>query len=404
VGFVKWRWRASGWRADVLWAAATTALAVADASLDYPIDAGQRRVGLLMAVAGGLSMGLVRRWSFAALVAEAVVVLVTGRLSPFTVEVPLLLLLVALGMLAYRSGWPTTATGTAAVYVVMLLNVAATGSETVDWPRGVVSVVSLAGLTATPVAVGRYLDGVRRARRAAEERAAEAETRRSIESRAARLAERSRIARDLHDIVAHHISAMTLRASSGKLALDVAGDTALAGTALADVACTGRRVLDELRGLLAVLLDPDTIDAEAEPLVADPEAAVADAAERVRGGGVPVTVELDPRLAEASLLVRATVARVVQESLTNVLKHAGPGTATAVSVTVAATGAVRLRVGNERPSQEWWVRRVPALPTSGHGLTGIRQRVALLGGQLVAGPTPDRGWAVTVELPGKGDR
>jgi signal transduction histidine kinase len=400
-----WRWRASGWRADVLWMVAATALAVADASLDYPIDAGQRRVGVLMAVACGLSVGLVRRWPLAALVAEAAIVLVTGRLSPFTVAVPLLLVLVALGVLAYRSGWPTVAAGAVAVYVVMVLNIAATSSETVDWPRGVVSVVSLAGLTATPVAIGRYLDGVRRARRVAEERAAEAEARRTVESRAARLAERSRIARDLHDIVAHHIGAMTLRASSGKLALDTAGDTSVARAALEDVAATGRRVLDELRGLLAVLRDPGSIDAVgAEALFADPEAAVADAAERVRASGVPVTVDLDPRLANASSLVRATVTRVVQEALTNVLKHAGPGTATLVRVTVAATGAVRLRVGNEQPQQETLAQHAPVLPASGHGLAGMRERVALLGGRLVAGPTPDLGWAVTVDLPGKADR
>jgi hypothetical protein len=178
-----WRWRVSGWRADVLWMVAATGLAVVDASLDYPIDAGQRRVGVLIAVASGLSVGLARRWPLVALAAEAVVVLVAGRLSPFTVAVPLLLLLVALGVLAYRSGWPPSAAGAVGVYVVMVLNVAATGSETVDWPRGVVSLVSLAGLTATPVAMGRYLDGVRRARRVAEERAAEAEARRTVESR-----------------------------------------------------------------------------------------------------------------------------------------------------------------------------------------------------------------------------
>jgi signal transduction histidine kinase len=384
---------------------ATTALTVVDALIDYPMSGEQRWAGVLLAVVAGAAVVTVRRWPLTTLAVEAVVVLVAGRASPFTVAVPMVLALVALGAVAYRSGWPVTAGAAVGVYAVMVFNVTTTGSETVEWPRRVVPMLTLAGLTAAPVAMGRYLEGLRRARRVAEERAAEAEARRAIESRAARLAERSRMARELHDIVAHHVGAMTLRASSGKLALDTVGDRAVAGAALADVAATGRRVLEELRGLLAVLLDPETVDTDgAEALVADPEAAVVDAAERVRAGGVPVTVALDPRLAAASLLVRATVARAAQEALTNVLKHAGPGTPTDVAVGVAPTGTVRLRVANGRPARETPARRAPgpaALPGSGRGLAGMRERVALLGGRMVAGPTPELGWAVTVDLPRK---
>jgi len=190
---------------------------------------------------------------------------------------------------------------------------------------------------------------------------------------------------------------MTLRASSAKLALDTGGDPAAATAAFADVTSTGRRVLDELRGLLSVLRDPDALDTPW--LVADPESAIEDAVEQVRAAGVVVGVTIEPGLTEASLLTRATIARVVQEGLTNILKHAGPGTSGTLTVATRSPATLVAQIHNERPPQ-----RQPRLPASGHGLAGMRDRVALLGGVLVAGPTPDRGWSLRVELPSTGDR
>ncbi len=231
--------------------------------------------------------------------------------------------------------------------------------------------------------------------RASEARLLEAEARQHAAVRAAQLAERSRLAHDLHDIVAHHVVAMTLRASSGRLAVDTSGDVAVAAAALGDIAETGRRVLDELRGLLAVLHDPDATDDKA--LVTEPKAAIADAVARVRTAGVPVTFDLGPGLAGASLLVQTTAARVVQEALTNVLKHAGPGTATRLTARVEPPHTLWIRIENEHPVE----RPLPpaVLPGSGHGLAGMRNRVALLGGTLTAGPTQDGGWTVAVALP-----
>jgi len=205
---------------------------------------------------------------------------------------------------------------------------------------------------------------------------------------------RRELGNDLHDIVAHHVGAMTLRASSGRLAIDACGDVAVAAAALSDIAETGRRLLEELRGLLAVLQDPA---AEEAALVIEPKAAIADAVARVAAAGVPVTFDLDPALAGTSLLVRTTAARVVQEALTNVLKHAGPGTPTRLTTRVEPPHILWIRIENEEPIEP--PPTPAALPVSGHGLAGMRNRVAMLGGMLTAGPSKKGGWTVAVALP-----
>jgi signal transduction histidine kinase len=301
-------------------------------------------------------------------------------------------MLILLGVIAYRYGWRTAGIGWTITWGPLASLGAFDGSTALG--DGLLFALVMAGVAAAPVAFGRYRRGVRSAADVAQERVVEAEAWRHVETRAARLAERSRLARDLHDIVAHHVGAMTLRASSARLALDTAGDVTVAAAALGDIAETGRHVLDELRGLLVVLRDPEAIDEEA--LLTEPKAAIADAVSRVRGAGVPVTLHVDSGLARTSLVVRTTVARIVQEALTNVLKHAGPGTATRLTVDVEWPN-LRLRIDNDAPAGQ---PPAPAtLPISGHGLAGMRDRVAVLGGVLTAGPTGEGGWSVVVDLP-----
>jgi signal transduction histidine kinase len=173
------------------------------------------------------------------------------------------------------------------------------------------------------------------------------------------------------------------------------GDAAVASAALGDIAEMGRHVLEELRGLLAVLHDSDAVEEEA--LIIEPKAAIADAVARVGAAGVPVAFDLDPGLAGMSLLVRTTAARVVQEALTNVLKHAGPGTPTRLTARVESPHTLWIRIENEQPVEQ---SPTPAeLPASGHGLAGMRNRVARLGGMLTAGPTKEGGWTVAVAMP-----
>ncbi len=379
------------WRLDALWAAVSIAAAFVVTARVVPY--AKPSAPFVLAVLAGLIMIAVRRWPVLVLVALAIAVSGGKRDIGFVGPFGVLCMLVLLGVIAYRYSWRVAWLAWSITYLTMLslggFNFQPLLTATV------LQVLAEAGLAAAPVAFGRYVRGVRSAAEVAEERVAETEAFRYVETRAARLAERSRLARDLHDIVAHHVGAMTLRASSGRLALDTSADASVAAAALSDIAETGRHVLDELRGLLAVLRDPDAIDEEA--MVIEPKAAIADAVARVRGAGVPVTLDLDPDLARASLLVRTTVARIVQEALTNVLKHAGPGTATRLTASVEPPHTLRLRIDNDAPTGP---QPAPAaLPASGHGLTGMRDRVALLGGVLTAGPTPDRGWSVAVALP-----
>lgn len=347
---------------------------------------------LAVAVAVVFSVAAVRRWP-APVVGVQMVLLVASAYTKtsFVAPLALVMVLVALGSLAYRSGWVAIGLAYAFTFLATLLFTVgkSVGPATLDPVR----TVGWVGLTAGAVAFGRYLRGVRDVAEITEERATEAQVWRGVETRAARLAERSRLARDLHDIVAHHVGAMTLRASSGRLALDTSGDTAAARAALADVATAGRQVLDELRGLLTVLRDPDAIDDE--PLVTEPKAAMADAVARVRAAGVPVNLDLDPRLGDVSLLVRATVARIVQEALTNVEKHAHAST---VRVALAINAhELWLEVADDGRGFDDTVAASRGGQT-GLGIVGMKYRARLLGGECHLESGRD-GTRVTVRLP-----
>jgi signal transduction histidine kinase len=196
--------------------------------------------------------------------------------------------------------------------------------------------------------------------------------------------ERERLARELHDTVAHHVSAMVIRAQAGRVA--AAREPAAAVEALDGVEEEGARTLEEMRAIVAALRDRG----DRAELV--PPAGVADLERLVRapGGRLRVDLELDGDLDALPPAVDAAVYRIVQEALTNARRHASDATEVVVrvtgdphqvQVTVRDDGA---RTGRGR---------------DGYGLTGLRERAALLGGELRAGPGADGGWRVEAELP-----
>jgi signal transduction histidine kinase len=200
----------------------------------------------------------------------------------------------------------------------------------------------------------------------------------------ARSGERERIARELHDTVAHHVSAMVIRAQAGRV---IAGtDPGAAVEALEGVEEEGARTLEEMRAMVAALRD-NGAGAELAP-----PAGVADLERLVRapGGRLRVDLGLDGELDALPPALDAAVYRIVQESVTNAMRHA----ADATEIIVRITGEARLvrvtvrddgaRAGRGR---------------DGYGLAGLRERAALLGGELRAGPDADRGWRVEAELP-----
>jgi signal transduction histidine kinase len=207
-------------------------------------------------------------------------------------------------------------------------------------------------------------------------------------ARRAVLEERARIARELHDVVAHHMSLIAVRAETAPYRLTGLPDSARDEfSSLSEVA---REALAEMRRLLGVLRHDQPAALAPQPQLTDLPALV-DAARR---SGVPVELSLPPALGQVPAGVGVCAYRIVQESLSNASQHA-PGAPIAVSVT-HDPGVILLRVangpgGHPGPSGNE--------PRPGHGLTGMHERVALLGGSLSAGPVPDGGFVVSAVLP-----
>ncbi|SCF15371.1 sensor histidine kinase [Micromonospora chokoriensis] len=231
-----------------------------------------------------------------------------------------------------------------------------------------------------------------------EERATTLEREREAESRAAVAEERTRIARELHDVVAHSMAVMIVQADGARFMLD--RDPDQARTAVKVVADTGRQALEEMRRLVGVLRDAGPGGTDGSVVAADPEhrrlalaelpdllARFDDAGLRIRSTVTGAPPALPPGL-------ELTVYRVVQEALTNALKHAGVGARVEVALTYGDE-AVVVRVldnGLGRPL-------VSPAPSGGHGLLGMRERVTVYDGSLTAGPRPVGGWQVEVRLP-----
>jgi signal transduction histidine kinase len=196
-------------------------------------------------------------------------------------------------------------------------------------------------------------------------------------------AERARIARELHDIVAHHLSVVVLQASGAR----ASGKPA--GPALEKIENSARHALADTRRLLGVLRDAGEDSGRApQPGISELDAL----AGTIRAGGLPVNLVIDGDPAGLPAAVDVSVYRIVQEALTNVLKHAGPASA---DVRIGCVNdAVTIEVTDNGTGL-----RASRAPAGGHGLAGMRERVAVFGGELRAGPRPGGGFTVRARLP-----
>ncbi|GAA0963299.1 hypothetical protein GCM10009558_082270 [Virgisporangium aurantiacum] len=247
------------------------------------------------------------------------------------------------------------------------------------------AVLSAALTVGLPTAVGLWVRERRRVFAGLTERAEQAEREQQARSEQARTLERARIAREMHDVVAHRVSLMVLHAG----ALEVNAPDEPTATAAALIRTTGRDALQELRAALGVLRSGDTGQAPLPTLDA-----LDNLLEQSRAAGIALdrTVEGAPRALPAT--VERTAYRVVQEALTNVHKHAADA---AASVVVRyLPDALEVAVRNEPSSAP---SSLPGLPGSGAGLAGLRERVELLGGTFEAGRRLDGGFAVSARLP-----
>jgi signal transduction histidine kinase len=201
--------------------------------------------------------------------------------------------------------------------------------------------------------------------------------------------ERARIARELHDVVAHGMSVITVQASYGRLVLH--SDPAGAGDALAAIETTGRQSLVDLRRLLGFLRP------ESHPVEGGPAPRLADLpglAERTALAGVRVHMSVTGEPEPVDPVLELSAYRIVQEALTNVVKHAGTDSAR-VAVRHRPDAVVVDVVDGGRGGD---------LGPEGRGISGMRERAALCGGTLSAGPVPDGGFRVTATLPRFADR
>ncbi|WP_405595139.1 sensor histidine kinase [Streptomyces sp. NBC_01092] len=245
---------------------------------------------------------------------------------------------------------------------------------------------------AVAVAVGITVRTRRDHTEALEDRARRLEIERDQQAQLAAAAERARIAREMHDIIGHNLSVITGLADGGQYA--AAKSPERATQALHAIATTSRQAMAELRRLLDVLRDEEHPRGPHPELTPQPTLTdLTQLIEGVRAAGLPLhtTTHGTPDLPPGRQL---TVYRVIQEALTNTLKHAGPGTTAHIELSYEEKGAVTATVtdtGNGGPSR----------PTGGRGLPGMRERTALYGGTLEAGPRPhpEQGWRVHLHLP-----
>jgi signal transduction histidine kinase len=250
-------------------------------------------------------------------------------------------------------------------------------------------------LSAIVVTIGSWLVGdnlrVRRAYVAElEAKAARAQADRAAELAQAAAQERERIARELHDVVAHHVSVIAVQAGAARLLAEGNGGVTSSRDEWAAVEETARQALTELRQLLGVLrhggegpsLAPQPGLGQLERLL-----------DEVRAAGLPVRSELDGTPIALPSALDLSAYRIVQEALTNVMKHEGR-VPTLVAVRYRP-GEVEVTVENEGGGP----RLVTAVSGAGHGLIGMRERVGVLGGDLDAGPRPGGGFAVRARFP-----
>lgn len=220
---------------------------------------------------------------------------------------------------------------------------------------------------------------------------------RAAQVQAARSAERTSIARELHDVVAHHVASIVLRVAVARHVLDDADPQVT--LVLDDVHATGSAALADLRQLVTVLRDPAASPTDPATATVDPQslpAALQAAVGRARRAAITVDAAVDPAIAHVDAVRALAVLRLTQEGLTNVARHAGTSATARLSVSMDDAGAIQWEL-----TDDGGIGRPGPVPAgSGHGLTGLRERVEVLGGRLEAGPRADgRGWRVTSRLP-----
>jgi signal transduction histidine kinase len=221
------------------------------------------------------------------------------------------------------------------------------------------------------------------------ERARQLERERDQQARIAAAAERTRIAREMHDVIAHSLSVMVTLSKGA--ALKQAAEPERASLAMRQVAATGHQALDEMRRLLGVLRTEEAPESrQPQPGVAQIDALF----DQVRSTGLAAELTVTGTPAALPPGAELTVYRIVQEALTNTLKHAAAPTGVSVAIAYRPD-VVTVDVRDDGARRD----AGPEAATAGHGLTGMRERAAVYDGAVTAGPGPAGGWQIHARLP-----
>jgi signal transduction histidine kinase len=281
---------------------------------------------------------------------------------------------------------------------VCLAGAVAAVTSWVQGPQGLVDKLLLALLIFSGTALVAWVLGDSTQYRRAyltslEDRAARLERERDAQAQIAAAAERARIARELHDIIAHNVSVMVVQADGASYALR--SEPERTAQALIAISQTGRHALAEMRRLLGVLRSGDE-QADLAPVPGLDQ--LRELLDQARGAGMSVSLTLEGPVRALPEGAELAAYRVVQESLTNTRKHGGVGAAAAVTMRYEPNGLL-LQVTDDGLSPLG-----PAAEGAGHGLTGMRERIEMYGGTIEAGPLSSGGYQVTAWLPDTGAR
>jgi signal transduction histidine kinase len=385
------------WRSvDRRWIDAAVALLlladqVAELALRSP-QPGQHAAGLAayaLAAALVAPIAVHRRYPLAAAALSGAVLVLygAGNYPPYP-GLPIFVLVFGIGLHTERKR-----AATAAAVAALAMSIAVQ-----EQPHGIAT-TSTWVTSLLAIAVSWLLGESRRNRRARwaamEERARRLETEREEQARQAVIQERLRIARELHDVVAHSMSVIAVQSGVANHVMNSRPEQAQ--QALASIEATSRDALVEMRRLLGVLRQGDESVASLAP--SPGLGGLGDLADQIRRAGVTVDLNVHGDLASMPPGADLSAYRIVQEGLTNVLRHGGP----AAQVTIRCEAvAVAIEICDDGPAG-WTGRRRPAGPPSprepGHGLLGMRERVSVYGGQFTAEPLVGGGYRLCARLP-----
>jgi signal transduction histidine kinase len=397
------RLRGRPFLADSLLAAALTAISVFSlwVTVSY-IDVDFREpdaLGVLLTTASALPVAWRRRYPLTVLVITGLATVLISKFNYAQSASGVGLLIALYTMAAYTSRRRSLAALIAAVVFL----VAALIVDHV--PVGALDLVASSAIIFGAWAFGRSI-GIRRVYTAElEQRAHRLERAREADVRAIVAEERNRIARELHDVVGHHVSVMTVQAAAAQRTLD--RDPARACEAIAAIESTGREALAEMRRIVGVLRTSRTDEQPDTDLAPLPGVNEIDRlAEQVREAGLDVSVRVDGAPALLTPGIDVTVYRIVQEALTNTLKHARARRAdvvlryrpTELLVRVSDDGH-GLAAALAKPAMSSRSSSANGARQTGHGLLGMRERVTLYGGRLHTGPRSGGGYEVVAHLP-----